>query len=255
MKITKFKKTSKGKYKVYLSDNTSIYLYEDVIINNNLLFNKEITKEKLKSIEKENNDFDLYNTSLKYISIRLRSKKEVEDYLLKKGYSKTIIDTVIKRLLKEGYINDFKFSKAYVNDKLALTTNGPNKIRNNLIKLGVEKDVINEVIDEIDQKVVEEKLYNLIEKKIKYQSASSKMLKIKFLNYFYNEGYDKYLILSTLSKFNIKSDINSLQKEYDKLYKKYKDKYDKEELKLFITNKLYSKGYSTDDINKIKTED
>ena len=255
MKITKFKKTSKGKYKVYLSDNSSIYLYEDVILNNNLLFNKEVSEDKLNLIEKQNNQFDIYNTSLKYISIRLRSKKEVEDYLIKKGYIKKDIEKVIEKLIKEDYINDFRFSKAYVNDKLALTNSGPLKIKNNLVKLGIDNEIIDEVIEEIDEEVVKEKLYNLIEKKIKYQNTSSKMVKIKFLNHFYNEGYDKYMILSTLNKFDIKTDTNNLQKEYNKLYNKYKNKYDNEKLKLFINSKLYSKGYTKDDIDKIKTED
>ena len=37
MKILKFKKQSKDKYKLYLDDNSDITLYEDVIIKNNLL--------------------------------------------------------------------------------------------------------------------------------------------------------------------------------------------------------------------------
>ena len=37
MKILKFKKTSKDKYKLFLDNNEVITLYEDVIIDNDLL--------------------------------------------------------------------------------------------------------------------------------------------------------------------------------------------------------------------------
>ena len=41
MKILKFKKTSKDKYKLFLNNNEVITLYEDVIINNDL-FDKSL---------------------------------------------------------------------------------------------------------------------------------------------------------------------------------------------------------------------
>ena len=56
MKILKFKKQSKDKYKLYFDDNSEITLYEDVIIKNNLLITKQIDKKLLDDLEKENND-------------------------------------------------------------------------------------------------------------------------------------------------------------------------------------------------------
>ena len=50
MKITKFKKVSNDKYKVYLENNDVITLFEDVIIINNLLITKEILEEEIKVI-------------------------------------------------------------------------------------------------------------------------------------------------------------------------------------------------------------
>ena len=47
MKITKFIKKSKSKYKLILDDNNSITLNEEVVINNNLLVNTYIDKDTL----------------------------------------------------------------------------------------------------------------------------------------------------------------------------------------------------------------
>ena len=81
MKILKFKKQSKDKYKLYLDNNSDITLYEDVIIKNNLLITKEISDELLEALKKQNNDMYAYTLALGYISVKMRSIKEINDYL------------------------------------------------------------------------------------------------------------------------------------------------------------------------------
>jgi regulatory protein len=65
-----------------------------------------------------------------------------------------------------------------------------------------------------------------------------------------NLGYDRDIIIEKIENmdFNSKSDIN---KEYQKLYKKYSNKYSGYKLDMTIKQKLYQKGYSEEDINKI----
>ncbi|MEG2620893.1 MAG: RecX family transcriptional regulator [Bacilli bacterium] len=255
MKILKFKKVSKAKYKVYLDNGDVISLYEDVIVNNNLLLTKEITEELLESLPNQNLSVYVYNIALNYISIRIRSTKEVKEYLKRKKIDESLIDETIDKLIKNGYINDFNFTKAFVNDCMVLTSYGPYKIKNLLLKSGILIEVVDEVIGEIDELIIREKLYNLIDKQIKIRKNSSgKMLKVKLINYFVGLGFDREMILEELSKFKLKSDIIYLQKEYNKLYNKYKNKYDIEKLQYFIIQKLYSKGYTAEEISKISAE-
>lgn len=254
MKIIKFKKVSLDKYKVYLDNNEVISLYEDVIVNNRLLLTKEVDEELLKKLIKENNSANAYYIAVKYISIRKRSKKEVMEYLLKKDITKEMIENVIERLEKEGNINDFSFSKSFVNDSLLLTNKGPLKIKNELIKYGISLDIINEALCDIDYYILKEKLFNLIDKQIKIRKDSPSVLKLKLLNYFYNLGYEKDMILDELKKFNVKANIEQLQKEYSKLYRKYSRKYEGNELEFYINKRLYEKGYNSEDISKIKKE-
>ncbi len=250
MKILKFKKSAKGKYKLLLDNNKSITLYEDVIINNNLLITKEIKEEELDSLMKQNNDIHVYGMALNYISIRMRSIKEIKDYLKRKEVSDKLIDETIDKLIKSGYLNDFNFAKAYVNDQLLITNKGPLKIKTELTKLGIGNEIINEVLDDIDNNILKEKLSNLMEKQVKIKKGSSNSIKIKLVNYFTNLGYDKQMILDELSLYKLKSDPVKLKKDYDKLYNKYKNKYEGSNLAYFISQKLYSKGYTKDDIKK-----
>ena len=81
MKIEKYELTKKNKYNVYLSNGEVLELDERVITENELLLKKEINKELYSKLEKENKIYNLLAVAEKYISIRLRSIKEMYNYL------------------------------------------------------------------------------------------------------------------------------------------------------------------------------
>ena len=53
MKIEKIQKLKNNKYKIILENNDVINTYDDVILNNNLLFNKDISSELLNQINNQ----------------------------------------------------------------------------------------------------------------------------------------------------------------------------------------------------------
>ncbi len=254
MKIIKYKKTSKDKYKLFLDNNESITLFEDVIVNNNLLLSKEIDKNTLDDLIKQNNDMYVYNIAIKYISIKMRSTKEIKEYLSMKGIDVSIIKSTINKLLDEGYLNDEKFTTSYINDQMNLSPKGPLKIRKELLKYGINETIINDNLNNVNEEEVKEKLSKLLEKQIKLKKGSSNALKVKLVNYFINLGYEKEMITAELSKYELKSDKNKLIKDYQRLYNRYKDKYEGSKLTYFIAQKLYSKGYTGDDISSVIKE-
>lgn len=251
MKILKYKKVSKNKYKIFLDNDANITLYEDVIINNNLLIKKEVSSEELLNIEKENNNISTYEIALNYIEIKMRSTKEIKDYLKKKNIDSKLIDIAVNKLIKNGYLNDYLYAKAFVNDEFNLTNKGPLKIKKDLKKHDIKDDVINELISNIDYKDILNKLDKLINKMLKIKKGGVNSIKIKIVNYFINLGYEKGMILGVLDNYIITSDVSILKKEYNKLYSKYSKKYDGEYLNYFVSSKLLQKGYTKEEINNV----
>ena len=249
MKINKFKKISSNKYKLFL-DNKEITIYEDIIIKYNLLYKKDIDDKLMKQIEEDNYKFSIYDVAIRYIEVRMRSEKEMYEYLKNKEYNVKDIENTINKLKNNNLINDDLFSRSYINDKLNLTNNGLNKIKNDLLNLGIEESLVEKNISNVDVNI-NDRINNIIEKELKINSKYPIFkLKNKIINKCINLGYnyDDILLILDNIKINSKSDI---KKEYDKLYNKYKNKYEDNKLKLFIKNKLYQKGYSIDEINNI----
>jgi len=249
MKVEKIKKTG-NKYKVVFSDNSVLKTYDDVIINNGLLYNHEIDSEALNKLNIDTNYYDIYYKTINYITRKLRSEKEVSEFIDKNNVSDKDKKEVIKKLKEIGLINDLNFVKAYVSDRINLSNDGPLKIRKNLLEHDIKKNKIDEVIDNIDNNLVIEKLSKLINKKVSNSKYSGYVLKQKILNDFINLGYSKELIIEVYESLDVKKD-DLLKNEYDKLYKKLSLKYSGKELENKIKNKLYQKGFTMDEINNI----
>jgi len=250
MKIIKYKRISKGRYKITF-DTNEIILYEDVIIKNNLLLTKDITLELLEKVMEENKYYEVYDISLSYIEIKMRTTKELKEYLEKKGFESIYIKEVLERLTNEGYLNEERYIEAYINDKLNLTSWGPFKIRRNLLDLELEESKIEEYLSSIPYEEWKEKLEKIIDKRVKtLKNKSLYQIKTKLKLDLFNLGYQTELIEELLNNLE-KNDDNLLEKEYTKAYNKYSKKYDGSKLKMEIKNYLYRKGFNSEDISEI----
>lgn len=255
MKVLKMKKMSKGRYKITLSNGGSLILYEDVIIKNIVLTGKEIDDELLENISHDNYMATPYYQAVQYIGVRMRAKEELRQYLSKKEYEDNLISETIEKLEKEGYIDDAAFARAYISDRLSLSTDGVNKIRRALSNYKIREEIIEQSLANIDQAEISDKLDKLIAKQIKLSTKyTGNILKNRISNYLINLGYDSSLVLEKLNHETFKGN-NNIEKEYQKLYKKYANKYSGYKLDMTIKQHLFQKGYDESQIaSLIKNE-
>ena len=240
MKITKFKKVGKNKYKV-MSNSSEITLYEDVILKYNLLLIKDIDIDLLDKIIEENKYYDAYYTALNYIEIKLRYKKEIISYLTKKGFDDKLINKVIDKLEELNLLNNKNYITAYTNDKINLSNDGPYKIKKSLLEYDFNEEDIDEYLNTIDDNIWIEKLNKIVNKKKNLMKSKSYYMFItKMKNDLYNLGYDKYMIEDALK--NIEYNSNALENEAEKAKKKFKND------KTKIINSLLRKGFNYEDI-------
>ena len=250
MKILKYKKIKNNEYKI-ITNEEEYNLYDDIIIKYELLLKKEISKNELENILKENNMLKAYYSALKYISTKLRTEKEVGDFLKKKEFNTSDIKYVLNRLNKENYLNHEMYIEAYIHDMLNLYLIGEQKILNDLIKLGFKENEVIPYLAKVDKNIYLNKIDKYINKKLKSNKKSAKEFKLKVLNELINKGFNKEDILSILDNVNIEDNPEEIKKLVNKLYFKYSKKYDLNTTKLKIKNYLYQKGYSNIDIDSL----
>ncbi len=245
MKIETFQKLKNGQYKLKLEDQEELVVFEDLILKYDLLLHKEISEEQKDQLQKENVEQQAYYDALKYLKVRLRSVKEMADYLKRRGYSQPNIDFATSKLITQGYLNDQTFAHAYVQDALLCTLHGPLKIRSELEKKGIERNLIEEALQEISPETLQERIAKLIYKKQKMNhNKSNQILKQKIMMDLITQGYPKALIQEELAHTTFKDDLDLRKKEQEKLYEKLKKKYTGQELEYKVRQKMYQKGFT-----------
>lgn len=203
MEIVKYELTKKNIYNVYLSNGEVLELDESVITNNELLLKKRIDNDLYDKLKRDNKICILINASIKYINVRLRSIKEIKDYLLKKEDDTDLIDEVISRIMKMGYLDDRRFTEAYIKDKLNFTSWGDYKIINELNKLGISSLDIEDNIDLLSEDILNERMRKIIDKDIRTNKKYSGLkLKNKIYNHLLTSGYSKEKVISLINSYD-----------------------------------------------------
>ena len=86
-----------SKYKVFFDNGENIVLHENIIIKYNLLITKKI-EEDYDDIIKDNNNYMIYDMTVKYISKKMRCESEIRKYLKSKEINDELSDNIIIKL-------------------------------------------------------------------------------------------------------------------------------------------------------------
>ena len=203
MRIEKYELTKKNIYNVYLSNGEVLELNGKVITDNELLIKKDIVNELYDKLNRDITICILVDTSVKYIDRRLRSINELRDYLKNKEEDTIIIEEVIDKLIDYKYLDDDRFTKAFIKDKLNFTNWGDYKIKNELKRLGVNEEIIYNNMTSIDDNIYYERINKIIDKDF---STNKKYGGIKLKNKIYNHlltlGYSKEKVISIINNYN-----------------------------------------------------
>lgn len=149
-KITDICVQKKNKNRVSVFIDGSFYCGLDALtaLTNRLQIGQEIEEDELERVQAESEYAGALDKSLSYLSIRMRSCSEIRRYLKDKGYLSAVIDKVQNRLEEMGYLDDCRYADEYVSQNMARY--GRCRLKAELIKRGVSKEIIDDVIDGTD---------------------------------------------------------------------------------------------------------
>jgi len=117
---------------------------------------------------------------------------------LSTGTTNNIIDTVIDRLERLGYLNDLEFAKWWVEQRQTHSPRGARLIKSELFQKGMAQEVIEEVLSEDEEGEVEQALKAAKKKLRSYQKLNHREFKQKMGQYLARRGFDWEVIKETL---------------------------------------------------------
>ncbi len=164
-------KRNPSRYEIYIEDELSFEVHEDILVKYSLLKGTEID-ERLYSevlLAEEKNQAFLH--ALRYIGIRPRSKRQVENYLLTKGYTLEQAREVCEQCEQKGYLDDAAFACQWVMERLHNKARGTYAIRYELQQKGIAQETINVAMKQINQDDEWLAACRLVKKKLRGRST------------------------------------------------------------------------------------
>jgi len=192
MLITKIEQQKKdpSRVSVFIDGEFAFGLkYEDAYLYR-LNEGGELTRADYERIVTETVLTSARDMAVKYLGYRMRSRREIEKYLKQKEFTDEVIEKTIETLKTYNYINDLEFAKAYISDSLRFNKWGMKKIKYELTKRGVAREVIDEAAESAEYST-EKILAGLIEKKLNGNilNEADYNEKRKLFNYLMNRGF------------------------------------------------------------------
>jgi len=90
----------------------------------------------------------------RYLNPRERTSAEVRRHLERKAVDAASVDAALELLIQEGYIDDAKFARLYVQDKRELAEWGSDRISHGLLARGIDPELIQKAL--ADREAAEE---------------------------------------------------------------------------------------------------
>ena len=132
-----------------------------------------------------------WNSALTLLSYRMRSRGEITERLVRKGYCRDEIDITITRLKELSLINDREYAEAWVRSY-------PNKSKRVLLHDLHAKGVSEEDISFIDLGDDQQKADSLAQKKMRVLGTEDIDSKKKMYTYLQRRGFDHDTIIKTV---------------------------------------------------------
>ncbi|WP_062052164.1 recombination regulator RecX [Bacillus sp. JCM 19034] len=203
--ITKIEvqKNNKSRYSIFINrgqgEEYGFSIDEDILIKFRLHKGQQIDEQELLELIEADEERKVYHLAVHYLSFRMRSKKEIREYLLKKDKLEKYIDIAIRKLEEEKLLNDQEFARAYIQTKLLTQTKGPLKLKQELKEKGVNESIIHAQLAEIPLEHWIEKCKKWVEKKGNHSSRLSRRAKKdKLIGQLYAKGFSDTMISEAL---------------------------------------------------------
>ena len=252
MQITNIKKGKKNTYLITISNNETLSFYDDLIVKYRILPKKEITEQELTCWKKENSKLECYYKGIQYLSLKMRTKKEMYQYLRKNNYEEEVIKQNLEKIEKEGLLKEENYIQAFFNDAFRFSNDGPLKLKQKLLNQELMETKIEEGLQQITKEKWLIKLEKLMQKKANSKHYDGlKKWKQKCINYFYQLGYPFEWIEEISHKIVWDEDQKNIIHEYDKLKQKWSRKLEGEKLVFQIKKILYEKGFLKEQIDEL----
>ena len=194
MKIERITKKDNRNVVIHFDNEEKLIINLEVFIKSGLKKGMGVSSDRFSFLIDENRRYYVKLYAIRLLARRPHSEQELRTKLFQKRYEKEMISDAIEELKEKKLIDDYKFALIFTEEKMRTKLWGEKKIKGELIKKGISRELISQVIEE---KLPEGNKLNdaviLAEKKMKmlsHQKLERRKLAERIYSYLSSRGYD-----------------------------------------------------------------
>lgn len=188
-------KKDKLRCNVYIDGRFYCGLKLEVAVKYRLKAGMHIEESQLDEIQLETEKSQAMDKAMNFISATMKTKKQIRDYLSKKGYTEAVSDYVLEKLEYYKLADDYAYCTAYVN---SVSGKGKRALEADLIKRGAEKGAIEKALAQTEESV--EAAVFILTKYLRGKDRTRENL-YKAFKYLLSKGYGYDTAKSALEEF------------------------------------------------------
>lgn len=205
-------KKGRSVYVKFDNDEQLVIPY-DLFVHNYLVKNDEISVKQKNDLQLKIELYKIKQSSLRYLSGRNHSKYELYLKLIKKKYSKNLVNQILNDLEGQKLINDKDFANDYFSLQVRKKS-GILKIKADLFKKGVKREIIDFVVNEQNEesvflesaKLLCERKYHLLKKR----NLDNNQVKQRIYQYLSGRGFTANIIFKVINQLEFENNDESI---------------------------------------------
>jgi regulatory protein len=264
-KITRIttQKKYKNRFNIFLDDGQGekygFSADEAVLVEYRLRKGLKLNDAMISTLIQKDTLHKSYTLAITFLSYRMRTKKEIYDYLVKKEVEEEHIPQIIDKLTKEKLIDDQQFADMFVSSRINTAAKGPLLIKKELIDKGVSESIANKAIQGFSYEDQYEKAAKWVEKKLSQSKKDSfrqrvDKLKANLMQKGFTQDVVKDVFMNIQEEKDDQTEWENAVYQGEKLLRKHGQKLEGFELRHKIKEGLYRKGFSLEVIEKFLDE-
>lgn len=264
-KLTKIttQKKHKNRYNIFIDkgggEEYGFSIDEDILVKYRLQKNMELDEAMINALVQTDTLHKSYTQAINYLSYRMRSEKEIRDYLKEKETDPEHVEEIVSRLKNDRLLDDQEFANSLVRTRIMTSSKGPLLLKKELREKGVSALESEEAITHYSFEQQYEKALKFAEKKLKSDSRKSHRQQIQNIQQtLMQKGFQKDVIQEVIANLPENEDDDAeweaVVYQGEKLLRKFQSKAEGYELKQKVKSGLYRKGFPFDLIDRFIDE-
>ncbi len=148
---------------------------------------------------KQLTETEMLQRAAAYCSVAERCKQDVEKKIVAAGFPQKVADRILEHLVKEKFIDEARFCRSFVNDKLRFNKWGRIRLEYELKMRNIPKDLICDVLSGIDETLYLDILHTLLkDKRRTVKGKDNRDIYYKLLRFAAGRGFENELVMQCL---------------------------------------------------------